>query len=97
MCRGRGVHHKYSGLVMAKTIHWMNSFTDIFILLLHVLHQCNELTKSGSKKINYNSVGKKPAPFLLLSHKQIFQVYWLLEGFLGFLFRFKAHRLAIEL
>jgi len=39
-------------------------------------------------------VGKKPVPFLLLSHNQIFQVYWLLEGFL---FRFKARRVAIGL
>lgn len=59
---------------MVKTIHWMNSLMDIFILLLDLLHQYNELTKSGSKRINYNSVGKKTAPFLLLSHKEIFQV-----------------------
>lgn len=60
----------------------MNSLMDIFILLLHLLHQYTELTKSSSRKINCNSVGKKPAPFLLLSHKQILQIYWLLEGFL---------------
>lgn len=79
---------------MVNTIHWLNSPMDIFIPLLHLLHQYNEVTKHSSKKISDNSVGEKPAPFPLLSHKQIFQVYWLLEGFLDW---FKAHTLAVGL
>lgn len=79
---------------MVNTIHWLNSPMDIFIPLLHLLQQYNEVTKRSSKKINDNSVGKKLAPFLLLPHKQTFQVYWLLEGFLCW---FKAHTLAVGL